>query len=476
MPEMPLPFIKGDKVGSETDYRDALPVNMYAVIKPIFGSDGYMVQNYGLRLFGDAGAQCRGAFYNERQLNQFRVHGNDFIEVDEDGVVNVLGAVTGYFPQTNTIPPVTMDYSFNTQAVLADGRFYLYDTTNGYVEVTDPELGNPIDFCWIDGYYFFTDGEDLYHTLLSDETSIEPSDFGVAQFSPDPVVGVEKSQDNKVLAFSRYSIEYFVNDGSADFSFSRVQSRALKKGLVATHLKAELDNKWYMVGGGRRESLGVYALNVGQTEKVSTREIEKLLKAYKETDLVDSHMESYTIDKTRFIKIHLPNETLLFNETVAKSFGIDYAWSVLKSDILGTEPDRASYSIFDARIGEWVVGDLTDGKIGIMDDTVSTQYDDIIEWLLFSPFLIIEDDSIDKFEIKTIPGFTGTEDASVFVSITYQGISYSQQEIVEYGMIQEYDKRFIVRRLGYVRDYFSLRLRGASRSRMAFAMGKITHG
>lgn len=30
-----LTFIKGDKVSSKTDYRDALPVNMYAVRRPI---------------------------------------------------------------------------------------------------------------------------------------------------------------------------------------------------------------------------------------------------------------------------------------------------------------------------------------------------------------------------------------------------------------------------------------------------------
>lgn len=42
--QSPLNLIKGDKVGSETDYRDALPVNMVAIPRDIFGVKGYMIQ------------------------------------------------------------------------------------------------------------------------------------------------------------------------------------------------------------------------------------------------------------------------------------------------------------------------------------------------------------------------------------------------------------------------------------------------
>ena len=43
-----LIIIKGDKIGIETDYRDALPVNMYAVKREIFGASGYMLSYPGL--------------------------------------------------------------------------------------------------------------------------------------------------------------------------------------------------------------------------------------------------------------------------------------------------------------------------------------------------------------------------------------------------------------------------------------------
>jgi len=478
MPDLQLPFIKGDRIANslETDYRDALPVNMYAVPKKMFGADGYMIEAYGITSVGDATTPSRGGFFNDRFNNQFRVHGNDFIEVDENGVVNVLGAVTGYFPQTNTIPPVTMDYSFNTQAVLANNRFYLYDTTNGFVEVLDPELGQPIDFVWVDGFYFFTDGEDLYHTLLSDETAIDPTDFGVAQFMPDGSLGLGKTRDNKVIVFGRYSTEYFYNDGTDDFAFSRIASRAVKKGIVSTHCKAELGGSWYILGGGREEALSVYVLGAGSEQKVSTREIEKILAQYNDEDLVDASMEAYTKDGISFVQFNLPNETLIFNETAAKALSYEDAWSIYKSDTQGDTPYRGIHGTFDTRIGDWVFGDRTEGNIGRLDETVATHYGAIVEWILFSPFTYLETASIDQFEIETVPGHTTTNDATVFLSLSYDGVFTGSEETVEYGMMNEYGKRFIRYRLGYVRDWFTMRLRGTSRSRVAFCRGFIKYG
>lgn len=472
----PLQFIKGDSIGSETDYRDALPVNMYAVPRKILGADGYMVQNYGLTQFGSSSERSRGGFYNDRQSNHFRVQGNDFIEVDANGVVNVLGAVTGFVAQTDTVPPVSMDYSFNTQAVLADLRFYLFDTGSGFVEVTDPDLGDPIDFVWVDGFYFFTDGEDLYHTELADETSIDPVDFGVAQFMPDGSLGLGKTQDNKVIVFGRFSTEYFVNDGTSAFAFSRIPSRALKFGIVATHCKAELKGKWYIIGGAREENISVYLLTVGGSQKIATREVEKILGTYTEEDFIEASVEIYVKDRINFVQLNLRDQTLIYNELIAEQFGIDNAWSLLKSDTFGTDPYRALYGVFDPRVGNWIFGDRRDGKLALLDDTVSTQYGELAEWILFTPFIYLDSQSIDELEIQTMPGHTTSNDATVFISLTYDGVTFGSEFLSEYGKINDYGKRFIVRRLGYVRDWAGFKIRGASRSRMAFARGFIKHG
>jgi len=207
LPKIPVTLIKGDKVSSIVDYRDALPVNMYAVQKDILGAQGYMLSYPGLSSFGTGLGIDRGANYNERSVDHFRVSGTKLISVSSAGIVTELGTIPGASQCR-----LQNFYSFNTQGIIADGKMFLYDAVGGFREVVDGDLGDPIDGVWVDGYYFLTDGEYIYHTDIIDEESISPLKFATAEFMPDASLGVAKTKDNKVMVFGRYTIEYFVND------------------------------------------------------------------------------------------------------------------------------------------------------------------------------------------------------------------------------------------------------------------------
>jgi len=469
MPEAALNLIQGDKIGAETDYRDALPVNMVGISRQILGAQGYMMQAPGITQYAETNGISRRGLWNERFNELYRVNGTEFISVDSDGSVDVLGTVSG--TDLSSLP-----YSFQTQGIVANGNFYLYDAVNGFRQVTDPDLGSPIDAVWVDGYYFFTDGEYLFHTDIANESSINPLKFATAEFSPDPTLGVDKTQDNKVMAFGRYTIEYFTNAASENFAFTRLPTRAIKIGIVATHCKVESGGKHYILGGRKEESISVHAVTVGQSQNVASREVDKIIGQYSETDLSQAYLDTYSEDGQTYILVHLPNETLLFNETLAKTVGVKFAWSILKSDVLGEEQYRGEHFVFDPRRAEWTCGDLLDGRLGILDSTSATQYGDIVEWILYTPFTYLETASIDELEIETIPGFTTTKDATVFVSMTYDGVFWGKEQTTIYGQAGDYGRRFKLRRLGYVDDWFGIKLRGASRSRMAFAKAMITYG
>jgi len=232
MSEIALPLIKGDKVDTNVDYRDALPVNMYAVQREILGAKGYMLCFPGLTQVATAIGVDRGAVFNDRFTKHYRVSGGQLVDVDAAGVVTSLGAISGS-------AQCAMPFSFNTQCVITDGNMYLYDATSGFRQVTDPELGSPLDATWVNGYYFLTDGEYIYHTDISNEESIDPLKFATAEFMPDKSLAVGKTTDNKVIVFGRHSIEYFVDSANANFAFSRIETRAQKIGVVATHAKCE---------------------------------------------------------------------------------------------------------------------------------------------------------------------------------------------------------------------------------------------
>ena len=76
--------------------------------------------------------------------------------------------------------------------------------------------------------------------------------------------------------------------------------------------------------------------------------------------------------------------------------------------------------------------------------------------------------SVNTFEIETIPGFSPDDDATVFISQSEDGVTYSPEWIQLYGQNLNYKQRFYMRALGYVRKWITYKLRGASRSRMNF--------
>jgi hypothetical protein len=465
----PLNLIKGDKVASNTDYRDALPVNMTAVIKPILGAAGYMIQEPGLTQYSTAEGIDRGANWNERFGVHFRVSGNSLINLKSDGTYDVIGSISGSLQ-------ASMPYSFNTQGIITDGKFWLCTSALVLTQVTDPDLGSPIDGVWIDGYYFMTDGDYLFHTDINDEYAIDPLKFATSEFSPDPTYGVGKTQDNKVIVFNRFTTEYFVNVAQDNFAFQRVATRAIKIGIVGTYCKCEVGDSWFIMGGRKEESVSIHQIGVGSSTKIATREIDQIIGKYTEDQLRGSVLESYAEDGYDYLIIHLPNDTLKFNYTVAKQIGISQAWSILKSDTVGSAPWRAMNGVYDPRLGFWVFGDKRQAITAELDSNSGLQYGEIVEWLLFTPFTYLESESIDQFGINTIPGFTASNDAYVFLSMTYNGVIYGHEVTVLYGAPSAYDQRFEVNRLGYVSDWFGFKLRGASRSRMAFATAWIDHG
>jgi len=468
MPVEPITLIKGDKLSIETDYRDNLPVNMYAVKRDILGAQGYMIEYPGLRLLGNVNGIDRGAIYNDRIVKHFRVSGDKLIEVSPGGVETQLGTISG-------TEQVSLPYSFQSQVIIADQKMYRYTTSLGLVEVTDPDLGKPIDCVWINGYYFLTDGESIYHTDITDETSIDPLKFATSEFSPDPTLGVSKTQDNIVVVWNRNSVEYFKDIAQTNFAFTRLENRAQKIGIVATHAKTEHKGTFYILGGEKDGSIFAYAVGTGSNVKISTREIDRIIEQYNEEDLKDVRVESRYEKDVSFILMHLPNETLCYNVDIANTFGKEYAWSILQSDINGSMPYRGINGVFDGRSGQWVYGDKREGKIGTLDETSGNHYGDKTEWILFSPLLDLERFSIDQLSIDTITGHTSVDDATVAFSVTYDGVIFSSEYWSLYGTPYNYNLRFFLRRLGSVNNWIGFKFRGAASSRYAFAKMEIEY-
>ncbi len=457
-------MIKGDKVDSRVDYRDALPVNMTPINHPIKGASGYMYQWFGLSLYANGDGQDRAARWVTRTGfdGQYRVSGNSFIRVNNNGTRTVLGSIPG-------ISQCSIAFSFNNIAIVGDGKLYYYNPTDGFRQIIDPIVGSPIDIVWADGIFILTDGEDIYHSTVLNEEVFDPLDFGNAQFRPDPTFGLGINEDNELIAFGVNTTEYFVNQGTENFTYTRINLKALKLGILGTYCKKEMNGKWYCLSRREETSPSISVVQGGGSKKISSREVDKIIASIGEEYLGLTTIDAFERDSVRYVLIHLPGQTLLYNENIGESMGNALAWTILKSDTLGDKTYRGRNFVRSPEISEWICGDKENGNIGLIDDSVATHYGEIAEWLLFTPLVKLETLSVDQVEIETIPGFSPDNDATLFISDTREGVWYSSEYIENYGDNFDYGKRLIFRNLGYVRDFISWKFRGASRSRMSFA-------
>ena len=477
---IPLNFIKGDKIGPETDYRDFLPENMIGIYRPMFGAAGYMVQRAGLRSFGSAQSADRGAVWNTRQLTHFRLSGAQLVTVDENGKAQARGQIDG-------LEQGAMPFSFNTQAVIANGEFHLFDPVNGFRKVTDPDVGIPIDGVWLQNLYVLTDGDRIYHTELNDEESISAVDFATAEILPDPAKGLGVMQDDKLMVFGRQSIEFFVFQSTTTFLFQRIASRTLRIGLVATHGKVELDQIWYFIGGRKEGSIGIHAIGIGTTTQVSTREIDKLIAKDNEAGLADVRLEARRQDGYAYLIVHLPDDTVMLNVTLAEKLGsVEQAWTRLRTGIDSqptitlNEPRpnfwRGINGIYEPRVGEWIYGDREKEMLGLYDDTMTSDFESPSEWALRTPFIYLDSTSINHFELEILPGHTLIDDAQARLSLTYDGVTETRETTLTYGRPGKFSQRLISRRLGYIRNWVAFNLRGSSQSPAAFGRGFVLYG
>ena len=475
MPSVSL--IKGDKMEfGGVDYRDAIPVNMYAVLKPVLNSAGYLYQMLGLTTFGTGSGIDRDGIWSSASNfeGHYRVSGTNLVSLDASGVETVLGTIPG-------TGQVSIDFSFNNVLIAAEGNLYYYNNTDGFRQITDTDesvVGNPIAVAFVAQFIVLTDGVRIYHSNIVTDITPENEEIfpldneAVAEFTPDTTLSVRKNEDNELMVFGSGSTENFVFNPnfSSGFAFQPLDGKASTLGVSGSFSMCELEGKWYVLGRRAETAPSCYLYYNGSAQKIASREIEQVLDDYTDDELSTTTMDCLTIDKVKLVFYHFPNETYLYNASVAESQGVDNAWSLVKTGT-GNENYRARNFVRDPRIGKWIVGDKLDSRIGLFDKTVATQYGDIAEFLIYSPFLNLETLSINNIELQTIPGIVdSSQDATVFVSRTENGRTYGQEASILYGDQYNYNQRFRPVRMGYVRHWTGFKFRGASRSRMAFGL------
>lgn len=458
---MQISIISGTFTDQDADFRTSLPINCVAVPLKSDISNGYLRVADGIRRVETTGMPVgvsRGGINWNGIV--YRVIGTKLVRIDATGNITTIGDV-------GTGGQCSFTYSFDRLAVASGTRLYYYDGGT-FTQVTDPDLGQVFDVVWVDGYFMTTDGENLVVTELNDPTQIDPLKYGSSEADPDPVTGLLKVR-NEIYALNRYTIEVFNNVGGDNFPFSRVDGAMIPKGCVGTYAKIGFDGAFAFVGSGLNEPCSVYLADAANPVKIATREIETILQKYSEAELAVTVME-YREDKiNKLIYVRLPNETLVYDLAATTAIGVP-VWYYHTSTTAGIAPLRAKDFIYC--YGAYQVADTTDNRLGVFDNKIATQYEQIVGGQFDTQIIYNASKGVIVNQIEIVGLFGRAElddDPVIFVSWTNDGETWSDERRLRIGKQGERMIRPQIRQSGRFSNWRAYRIRWANSSLASYS-------
>ena len=448
-----VPIFSGITTDSSADFRTEYPVNLVPVPMGQGISDGYLRPADGIKTLSTGTGLNRGGINWNGVL--YRVLGDDLVFITDTGDVVTVGTIGG----TNR---VTMTNSFTHLAITSNDQLWLYD---GSVlrQVTDVDLGAAKDVIFIDGYFMTTDGEFLVVTELNDPFSVDPLKYGSSEISPDPIVALLKLR-NEVYAMNRNTIEVFRNVGATGFPFQRISGAQIEKGTIGNKACTVFMEQITFVGSGINEAPAVYiAAKGGQTQKISTREIDDILAEYSEEELSRIIMSTRVDRSHQHLHITLPGSfTLVFDAAASQVLQFP-VWFKLSSGLNKIEPYRATDLIW--AYDRWNVCDTATNKIGYLSAEESEHWGEPVRWEFTTQFLYNEARGaiVHELELIALTGRTTVgKDPRISTEYTLDGLNWSQPKTILAGKSGQRDKRLRWVGMGKMQNFRGQRFRGTS--------------
>ena len=493
---MQIPILNGIYTDGTPEIRTSYPVNLVPVPKVSGISNGFLRPGDGIVANGTGPGIDRGGI--EWNNVCYRVMGTKLVSVSSSGAVTVLGDVGG--PTTSL---VTFDYSFTSLAVASGGRLYYWNSTAGLLQVTDPDLGFVIDFCWVDGYFMTTDGQYLIVTELNDPFAVNPLKYGSSEADPDPVLALLKLR-NEVYALNRHTIEVFNNEGGDLFPFARIEGAQIQKGCIGTQACCVFVDAMAFLGGGRNEAPGIYLGAAATTTKVSTQEIDNILQQYTEDQLSTVKLESRNDKAHEHLYVHLPDQTMVYDAFASRELQ-EQVWFVLASTTTGIAQYRARNIVWC--YNKWLVGDPQSSAIGYLVQSTGHHWGQQVRWE-FGTLIVYNESNgaiFNKLELVALTGSVALAtqvvngllqengffflqengeyillelavrnaaalgNPQISTSYSLDGRSWSQDRFISVGTAGDTKKRLAWFQQGHMRNWRIQRFRGDSSAHVSFA-------
>jgi hypothetical protein len=459
----PIPILSGIFVSNVAKLRTSYPRNLIPTPKESGVSKGYLRQADGIERLdsGNGPGVDRGGINWNGVL--YRVMGSKLCRVSVNGAINVLGDVG-----QNSFS-CSFAYSFDRLAICSNGNLF-YFASNVLTQVTDPNLGVALDVIWVDGYFMTTDGVNIVVTNLADPMVVNPFKYGSAETDPDKIVLLLKLR-NAPQVIGRYSIEVQQNVGGNLFPFARIDGATTSRGAIgvkaACIYSIDQADQIAFLGSGKNEPPAIWIANNGVSIKISSAEIDSILKSYPETTLALSVVEARLDENHAFLYVHLIDRTLVYDFNASKISEVP-VWFYLDSG-LGPQSQyrvRGLVWCYD----KWCFGDPTTTYLGTFTDTVSSHYGKEVTWQFYTVILYNDRNNaiIHELELIALTGSVALGDTPLIsTSYSNDGLNWSLERAIKAGAIGENQRRLIWLKQGPIRKIRIQKFTGTSKSHIA---------
>lgn len=332
-------------------------------------------QPYGLSQFADtAKGPCRGKWV----VNgiDYSVNGDSLVSISSAGIVTVHGTITG----TNRVDMA--DNGTYLVIVVPGGNGFVFDTTTSVLtQITDPDYQTSDTVRFYRGVFVFTasDGKQLFISNLNQPLVFDALDFGSAEGDPDRIVTQVVDHD-ELSVIGEQTTEVFRFVGGTGFPLQIIPGAFTEKGAHSKYGAIEFDSTYLFIGGGKNELTAIWRQTSSSSAvKISTNAIDNAIQKFTKEEIAEAYGMTFskqgqfyavfTFESTR-----IPSRTFVYNGTASGLSG-NSVWFELQTG-LNNNSWRAN-SITKA-YGKLLVGDSIDGRIGVIDDSVFTEYGNAI--------------------------------------------------------------------------------------------------
>lgn len=341
-------------------------INAYAEKLGPTGPGSFVIRRApGLRTFAGSGESgVRGLTVVDPYL--FVAYSNKLVRFDSTGVGTTVGTLNGSdwvsFARNNKTP--TPD-----RVVVTEDAVYTYDDTS-VTEFVDGDLPQPNSVCFIDGFFFYTIADGRCFASAINGTAVSGLDYIRAEAKPDGLLrGI--AFDRELYLCGPSNIEILANTGNATgFPFSR--TTVIWRGLAGRKAIAGFEDGFAAALLWVSDDNGVHQLAGYGTQKVSPPELDRLIEATTNKDLLEASV--YVVGGHPCWRITGPGFTWVYDLSTKdwheRHSYLDNSW-------------RAGANSVQA-FGKWLTGDRLSGSILEITESASREAGEPLIWDIVS--------------------------------------------------------------------------------------------